>query len=206
MNLNFLHAPNSTPLSGSSGSLCPGPCESLSVFFLYACGSAPPAPPSITLSLPLLLQWECIRRVWTWEKHTGRRNGEDYSSLIWIIWDCLVGCVCACQQVQCLPRHYSRWAAGGDVLLSCSLFSCCLWLQSPGTPWSTSHPNVSTGFDITLNMLSAWRVCAWFLHWFLQNYNVCYGLLLGECEIKSAEWAVISEFNCSIDYTIDLNA
>jgi len=40
----------------------------------------------------------------------------------------------------------------------------------------------------------------------LRYYNVCYGLLLGVCDLKSAESAVISEFNCSIDYTIDLNA
>lgn len=154
--------PLSLAHSVSSGSLCPGPCGSLSVFSLrmWVCPSCPSL--HHTLSLPLLLQWECIRSVWTWEKHTGRRNSEVCSSLIGIIWDFLARCVCACQQVQCLPRHYSRWAAGGDVLLSCSLSSlssCCLWLQSPGTPWSTSHPNVSTGFDIKLNVKCMASVC-----------------------------------------------
>jgi len=148
--ISYMH-PNSTPLSGSSGSLGPGPCWISECFFFPSTHVGPPFLHH-TLCLPLLLQWECIRRVWTWEKHTEKRNGEDCSSLIGIIWDFLALCVCACQQVQCLPRHYSRWAAGGDVLLSCSLSSCCLWLQGPGTPWSTSHPNVSTGFDITLHM------------------------------------------------------
>ncbi len=137
-------------VSRRSGSLCPGPCGGLNVFSLHTWVS--PSCPSLPHSLSLLLQWECIRRVWTWEKHTGRRNSEDCSSLTGIIADFLARCVCACQQVQCLPRHNSRWAAGGDALLFCSLSSCCPWHPGLGMPPSTSHPNVSTGFYIAFNM------------------------------------------------------
>ncbi len=144
------------------------------MFFLYTRGPPLlPLPPSLSLSLSSLAvrvhqEGVCLRETYR-KKKPGRLLFSDWDNHRFSCPLC-----CACQQVQCLPHHNSRWAAGGDALLFCSLSSCCPWLPGLGMPPSTSHQNVSTGFhSMCMCMVSVF--CIDFCSIIMFAIVYCYG-------------------------------